>query len=383
MPETEFAGKGRKRPQLNLKIGQLHLDPENPRLPEEKQGKPEEEILTTLCHDFFLEEIAESMAKNGYFDEEPLVGIPQNLPESLRDVDPQSQEFKEFIEAETTEFTIVEGNRRLATAKLLLDGSLRETLRLKHWPPLSTEVTEDLEVLPVIVYPTRVEIVPYLGVRHIIGIQKWESYPKARYIAKMVEEGRSVDEVSELIGDKQGAVNKNYLCYRLLEQAKDEFTLDLKNAKHDFSLLLLSIGQGNIKRFLGLPRKMSDTDLDAPVPQENLRNLENLISWVFGDGRKARVIQDSRDITRYLSHIVASTEAIEYLKNTRDLQGAYDRTDGEEKMLLKYIAAANSRLETALGIAHRHKTFEVISEAEKCEETIKTLLKTVKENTND
>lgn len=379
MPEGKFPGQGRKRPQLDLKIDQLHLDNENPRLPEEKQGKPELDILITLYQSFFLDEIAESMSKNGYFDEEPLVGIPQKLPKSLREADPHSKEFKDFIEADTTQFTVVEGNRRLATAKLLLDATQRERFRIKHWPAVSDNVAGDLKVLPVIVYRTRVEIVPYLGVRHIIGIQKWESYPKARYIAKMVEDGRTVNEVSELIGDKQGAVNKNYLCYRLLNQAKEEFAIDLTRAKDDFSLLLLAVGQGNIKRFLSLPKKFADTNLDVPVAQESLRNLENLISWVFGDGRKPRVIQESRDITDYLTHVVASSEALEYLENNRDLQGAYDRTDGEEKMLLKYLAAANSKLESALGIAHRHKTFEVATQAEKCEQTARTLVKTVKE----
>jgi hypothetical protein len=379
MPEAKFPGHGGKRPQLNIPIDRLHLDSENPRLPEEKQGKPEPDILNTLYQNFFLDELAESMSKNGYFDEEPLVGIPQKLPRNLRQADPHSQEFKDFIESGSTQFTVVEGNRRLATGKLLLDGALREQVRIKHWPVLSDEVAEDLRELPVIVYRTRVEIVPYLGVRHIIGIQKWESYPKARYIAKMVEEGRSVNEVSELIGDKQGAVNKNYLCYRLLNQAKEEFAIDLTKAKDDFSLLLLAVGLRNIKRFLSLPTKFSDTNLDTPVPQQSLRNLENLISWIFGDGRKQRVIQESRDITEYLTHVVASAEALEYLENSRDLLAAYDRTDGEEKMLLKYLAAANSKLETALGIAHRHKTFEVITQAEKCEQTVKTLVKTVKE----
>lgn len=57
------------------------------------------------------------------------------------------------------------------------------------------------------------------------------------------------------------------------------------------------------------------------------------------------------------------------------MEGAYERTDGEEKMLLRYLNTANIKLEGALGVAHRHKTSEVISEAEKCELTVKALLK--------
>jgi hypothetical protein len=379
MPQAHIAGHGRKRPLLNKPIEKLHLDNENPRLPEEVVGKSESQVLKVLYKDFYLDELADSMTKNGYFDEEPLVAIPLKLPKSTT---PDTKKFKEFIEKNDAEFTVVEGNRRLATAKLLLDSNLRDQLSIKNWPAISKEVEEDLKILPVIIYTKRSEVVPYLGVRHIVGIQKWDSYAKARYIAKMVDEGRSVKEVEEQIGDKQGAVRKNYVSYKLLGQIEEEFDFDTRAAKNDFSLLFLAIGQGNIKRYIGLPKKLSETSPDEPVPQDHLDDLRNLMSWIYGDDKYLPVIKESRDITSYLTHIVASPEALEYLQKTRDITGAYDRTDGEEKMLIRYLGTANTKLEGALGIAHRHRTLEVISEVEKCEQTIQRLLKTVKD-TND
>jgi hypothetical protein len=173
---------------------------------------------------------------------------------------------------------------------------------------------------------------------------------------------------------------KNYVCYKMFEQVSDEFDLETTKAKIYFSLLLLAVGQGNIKRFLGLPKKLSEVNVNAPVPSSTLENLKNLLSWVFGDGKKRAVINESRDITTYLSHIVASSEAVSYLEKTRDLVGAYDRTDGEEKMVLRYLSTANSKLEWALGIAHRHKTLDVTMEVEKCEKTVQALLKTLRES---
>src|ERR1700684_1957742 len=92
------AGLGRKRPLRNLGIGRLHLDPENPRLPEEVQGRGEEELLQHLYEHFALEEIASSMAQNGYFDEEPLVAVPNRLPKKLRPApgQPASAEYLAF-----------------------------------------------------------------------------------------------------------------------------------------------------------------------------------------------------------------------------------------------------------------------------------------------
>lgn len=382
MIDMGLSGYGRKRPQVNKRADLLHLDSQNPRLPEEAQGKSEEELLKVLYKEFFLDELADSMAENGYFDEEPLVAVPRKLPNNLEDADPNSNEFREYISRDNTEFVVVEGNRRFATVKLLLSLELREKFRIKHWPSLSEQVADDLAILPVIVYLRRSEVIPYLGVRHIVGIQKWDAYAKARYLVQLVESGLSIRDVKAQFGDKRDSVTPSYVGYRLLEQVENEFGFDTRQAKRDFSLLLLAIGQGKIKRFLGLPRKLSEVSPDEPVGVERLENLRSLVSWIFGDGKKTPVIHESRDITNYLSHIVESPTAVSYLESTRDLMGAYDRSAGEENMLLKYLGDANSKLEKALGVVHRHRIPDVLLEIEKCEQTVQALLKIVR-STND
>ena len=379
MTDVRFSGYGRKRPQVNKPVSLLHLDSQNPRLPEEAQGKSEEELLNVLYKEFFLDELADSMAQNGYFDEEPLVAVPDKLPGDLQDADPNSMDFRDFIGGDSTELIVVEGNRRLATVKLLLSLEMRERLRIKHWPSLSEQVADDLRILPVIVYLRRNEVIPYMGVRHIVGVQKWDSYPKARYIVHLIENGLSIKKVEEQFGDRRRSVTQYYVSYRLVEQLENEFDFDTKQVKKDFSLLLVAIGQRNIKRFLGLPTKLLEADPNEPVPPDKLENLRMLAIWIFGDGKNRPVITDSRQIPSRLSHIVASPETVSYLERVKDLEGAYERTGGEEQMLLTYLSTANRKLEGALGVAHRHRTPEVIAEAEKCEETIKALLKIVRD----
>ena len=107
---------GRKRPFMPVPIERLHLDSDNPRLPEEIQGRPEPELLQYLYDHFALEEIAGPMAENGYFDEEPLVAIPDNLPKRLlpKAGEGISPEFIEFLR--TAEFTIVTKRRHILWA---------------------------------------------------------------------------------------------------------------------------------------------------------------------------------------------------------------------------------------------------------------------------
>lgn len=380
MAKVTKQGRKMRRPRLDLPVERLFFDKDNPRLPEEIQGKNQAELLKALYRGFNLEEVGESMAQNGYFDEEPLVVIPHKLPRKLHRVDPNKKEFQAFIEKTDTQFTVVEGNRRLAAVKVLLDSGLRDKLRVRHWPEVAAGIREQLEVLPVIVYPKREQVVPYLGVRHIVGIQKWDSYAKARYIASLVDKGRSLSKVEAQIGDSQGSARKNYISLKLLEQAESEFDYDTQKAKSSFSLLMLGIGQGKIKRFLGLPTRVNDTNIEAPVEKNKLDNLENLMSWLFGDERNLPVIKESRDITNYLSHVVESEESLKHLQRTRDLVSAYDLSDGEEKMVLKYLTDANRKLEVVLGLVHRHReSTDVITEVEKCEGTVEQLVKRVKD----
>lgn len=391
MPKKPPAGLGRKRPLLNVAIGRLHLDPLNPRLPEDVQGGKEPELMQHLYDHFDLDEIAAPMGQNGYFDEEPLVVVPNGLPKKLQPKPGESlsKEYLAFLGG--AEFTVVEGNRRLATARILREPSIRQKMRVRGWPEISAEVREDLDELPVIIYPTRKEVLPYLGVRHITGNKKWDSYAKARYIAKMLDEGSTVEDIVREVGDRSQGVLKNAVSYYVLQQARTELDWDISRAKEDFSYMVLAIGQRNIKVFLGWakPNKNSDKvkvlpldeiDLDEPIPETHLKNLRDFLSWIYGEGSKVLpVIKESRDITNYLAHVVASPTAVDHLRTSRDLREAYEVSDGEETMVRRLLGTANAKLEKALGVVHRHKTTDVIAEAEKCAVTASRVLKTVQE----
>jgi hypothetical protein len=385
------AGLGRKRPLRNVEIARLHLDPANPRLPEEAQGRSEAELMRHLYEHFDLEEIAAPMAQNGYFDEEPLVAVPNSIPKRLlpKPGEKASSDYLAFLDK--AEFTVVEGNRRLATARILRDDSIRQELHVRSWPDISPEVRKDLDELPVIIYPTRHEVLPYLGVRHITGNKKWDSYAKARYIAAMLDEGHTIDNIVQEVGDRSQGVLKNAVSYKILQQARTELDWDISRAKEDFSYLVLAIGQRNVKVFFGWAKPETETDhikalpleeisLDAPIPETHLKNLRDFLSWIYGEGNKVLpVIKESRDITTYLAHVVASEKAVEHLRRTRDLKESYDLTDGEESMVRNLLGTANTKLERALGVIHRHKTAEVIAEAEKCSATVARVLKTLQE----
>ncbi len=352
----------------NISISNLELDPENPRISENAQGGNQNELLEELYLGFNLNEIALSISKNGYFAEEPLVAIPNKLPDSLQDIKTQEQitEFNNFINLDSTTFTVLEGNRRLSTCKLLLDINAQKELKVRNWPKVSNEVKKTIEELPVIVYPLRKDVNSYLGVRHIIGVAKWGAYAKARYIASLAKSGKGIKEIQDEIGDRKNSARKTYMCHQLLEQAKDNFNYNTSKAEAGFSLLLLATGQGGIKRFLGIPMKLEDVNYEAPIETQNIKKLKELLLWIYGDSNIQPVIKESRDITNKLSYVLDSEEATDYLRKTEILDEAYDRSAGEERMLIKALADINRKLELALGIIHKHSNDYIFDQIKNC-----------------
>ena len=214
-PKVTKLGQSR----LDVPVEKLLLDPENPRLRQETQGKGQNELLKVLYREFNLVELADSLSQNGYFAEEPLVVVPKDLHRGLKNptTEKLKGEFDKFIHQKTTEFYVVEGNRRLATCKLLVDSEARSSLKIKSFGvELSSEVSESIKELPVIVYPSRDAMLIYLGVRHTVGVEKWDSYAKARYIKSMVKSGLDLDEIQAKIGDRRNAAKLSYICFEIL-----------------------------------------------------------------------------------------------------------------------------------------------------------------------
>lgn len=379
-----ISGRGRKRPLVDVPVERLDLDAANPRLPKDLRDKGQTEVIAILKRYFSLEELAYSMSENGYFDEEPLVAVAIDLPHKFAKLDSlaltHNHDYIEYLGKEAR-FTVVEGNRRLATAKLLLSDELRAQLKIRGWPSISRDVREDLSVLPVIVYKDRAEVLRYMGVRHITGIKKWESFSKALYIAEVIDGGIDINKIQKEVGDTSASVRKLYLAYRLVDIAESELSLATKRAKDYFSYLLLALGQGAVKDFLGLPHRWTETNLNEPIPSNRIDNLKLLFSWLFGEnGDKLPVIKESRDITTYLTPVLRSEEATKHLVLTRDLQDAYDRSEGEKLLLLRNLRRASKSLSSSLALITKYKTEDdVIEEIKYCQDILNDILKLLRE----
>lgn len=321
----------RRSTPAQLRVDQLLLDPENPRLVM-GENPSQLDLARTLYEAEGVDELVSSLVQNGYFDEEPLVVVP----------------------ADDEKYVVVEGNRRLTTLKLLLDKTLRSKIDVEGWPKLTDAQRSRLTEVPCVIYPNRDEVLPFLGFRHITGAKKWAPYQKARFVSQLLRRGDTIDYIQDLIGDTTSTVKKLYQQYVVFEQVRYELDIPDKPIRERFSLLEVVLGQRSVKAFLGMPPSLPTGPVERVVPEEKIAELGEVIGWVFGAPDKIAVISDSRDINRLLAPVIAKPEALNYLRATNDLVGAFDFSGGEKEYLLKRIAMAERAIRDIAGFLAVH-----------------------------
>lgn len=136
----------------------------------------------------------------------------------------------------------------------------------------------------------RSEARAFIAFKHINGPFKWDALAKAKYAAQWLEDGEPVDKVSKQIGDTHKTVLRLVNGWRVLEQAhKAGFdTDDITARRFNFSHLYTALARPNTRAFLGLPEDPNAPLGAQPVPKAHLKQLEDLMGWLFGQAKEGR-----------------------------------------------------------------------------------------------
>jgi hypothetical protein len=278
-----------KPPLRMFSLDELDLDPENPRLGR-RPLKGQHQVLDAIVDAHGVDDVLSSLAVNGYFASEPLVGMLSK-----------------------GRVVIVEGNRRLA-ACLILAGDPRAKAHEKRIARfrslMAAHDTSPPTTVPVILRTSRREILAYLGVRHISSIQPWDAYAKARWVSDVLEgdEGLTIADISEMVGDQFRTVARIVEGYRVVRQLEQEqrFTPSQSsragrgsNVDFPFSWVYTALGYNTIREWLSLGALDASAEKKAPLEKGKLDDAASLMTMLFGDSRKdvAPNVSDSRQIS--------------------------------------------------------------------------------------
>lgn len=332
--------------ETEIRYDELRLDAQNPRLPEELQGRSQPEILEYLSANAGLEELARSYVNNGFFQHEHLIVTPDD-----------------------GEYVVLEGNRRLAALKILLedDDAQEADLAFTLDEQLNKGDREDLLVLPVFVVDSREEVRKYLGFRHIGGIKTWSAEAKARYLADEVELVKDLEspflDVARRVGSNVQGVRHAYIAISTLRYARDEFGIDTAAIQHRrFGVWIRAMNSPDLRDYIGLgdPRSYEQA-------REALGGLKKeCLSEVLTDlaptkGRSRPLLADSRDVTVY-AQALQNEQAHAALREYDDFELA--RQIVEEAGLEERLTSLRRAIELAMNeITHAKELDGAVVEA--------------------
>ena len=326
-------------------VEQLWLDRGNPRLVGEATDASDEWIIARLYRSAELDELLQSISANGYLDIEPLVVM-------------------EDADADDDGLIVLEGNRRLATLRLLREPALArriaaaESTRITV-PEIDDRVRETLDEVSAYLVANRERARAFIGFKHINGPQKWDAYAKARFAADWYRKGRAdgvgLEQIAQAIGDRHDTIKRMVSAIYVLEQAREQGLFDIEDRhppKFNFSHLYTALSRSQYMDYLGLEAAWSRHDPSPDqVPRDRLDRLKQVLVWIYGskvDDVAPVVRKQNPDIKR-LGEVLAHAEGRHVLEQTGDLDQAHASAESVDTRFTASLLRSREAIRDAAG----------------------------------
>lgn len=309
-----------------LPVEQLHLDPENPRLPLSMRGGDDDVIIDWLLRHANIVELMNSIAETGYFPGEPLL-----------------------VSKAGDSFTVVEGNRRFSAVLLLRDPA-RAGLKKRAVTAASERKRERYDEIPAVIFDHRSEILEYLGYRHITGVQDWNSLEKARYLKQLVDNMPDLEPAERYRAAARKIGSRSDYVERLLTGLRVQHVIEVQGywgipqpeaSETNFSVLTTALSYENIAEWVGL-----DEGWDPEAEGLNLENLQKLTRWIFDKRGGHSRLGESRNL-KLLNQVVSHPAALRAFEDERPLQDAARLAAEPLAIFRSALADASTRLREA------------------------------------
>lgn len=159
-----------------LVVTNLLLDPLNPRIPEPDPNLSQAQLIEELVEHDKVYELARNIAENGYFPVDSLIVIEKDK-----------------------EKHVIEGNRRLAALKLLLNPQAAPAAWQRRFKALSDRVSPaDIKTVRVSIAPSRAAASHIIMNKHTAQqVERWSRIMQAKFFKNLIDSGLSVDDIAE------------------------------------------------------------------------------------------------------------------------------------------------------------------------------------------
>ena len=267
-------------------IDDLFLDPNNPRFADL------DTLMRPVPESRVHEETVQKKAMGRMLDDRFEV---QQLQDSIRSIGFLTVDRIVAVELpEPGKFMVIEGNRRLAAIKAVLEDHAAGELDLEP------EVMDSLTSIPLMIIDdpnpqTRNFTARVLqGVRHVASVKPWGPYQQAQLVGLMLDEGEGVAEIKETLGLTAARINSLRRVYYAREQMRGD---------SEFGELAKPGLFSNFEEALKLPKIRAwlewDDDLNKALNTEHRQMLYGWFVGVEDEGvRLPAKIIDAKDIRK-------------------------------------------------------------------------------------
>lgn len=270
---------------LKLSLDQLLLDPNNYRLDydsEPKSYKDKDIVDLQIETQEKLEKenlgiLRESILRNGFLEMDRIV------VRELR------------IKKKTPLYVVVEGNRRTAAFKSIIEEYENEELNIEN-----KLIKKSKSISVVCIIGTLEEIKDFasglMGIRHVSGQKKWTGYQSARLIDDLYNDGKSLTEIGSLLGISSRDAGRRLRGYRAFIQMRKDKIYGKSSEPNHYTLLLEFLSPSKYgKKWLGWN--------DEEFLFKNKNNLERLYSALTTDEDYRPEINNPNDARLFLKHL--------------------------------------------------------------------------------
>ncbi len=332
---------------IALELENIFLDPNNPRFISKNWNDISDEHISDdavqkmtrlkLEQEFSIDKLVDNIKINGFLT------IDRIIVKSISD----------------NKYVVLEGNRRICAAKIIMESYS------KNSESVTEDVIESLKEIKCLIY-TGSEKQPawvFQGLRHIIGIQEWPAYNKARLLVQLMEdENLSLTEVGKKFGLTAYGAGQWVRGYSAFIQAAEEsdYTQEIDERAYPYLQEIFSRSNPVFKDWL----KWNDSEYKF---EDNLR-FNEFLSWLYPrdeenvlDGIEIKGNWENRKIKRSSDLRIVSfllreaTNEFEMFRSDGDLEKAQNAAN-----MKKYLESQDPAIETVEKIKNCTKALEDI-----------------------
>lgn len=325
-------------PTRGCPIELLQFDRTNPRLVtgDEYDTASDEDIIAALNEIASLDELITSITTNKYLDLEPLIVLGDAAGP----------------------FRVLEGNRRLATIKLILDPDLAKRCRISIPKEIDAAVISSLKTVTIWRVNSESDAQAFIGFKHINGPHRWDAYAKARFVSdwykREMGNGLTIDAIARQLGDDNDTIRAYISGILVLEQAEKTRLFEISDrhnrGKFAFSHLYTALSRSEYQDFLGLEQGWNKSPAVDPVPGKNKDKLQEVLKYLYGSKQDdvAPLVRSQNPDLKQVGEVITHPVALEKVRSGASLAMAYTEVRPPYEVFSEALGQAHLKLQQAV-----------------------------------